>query len=206
MLQRRSFIRRSVAAPVCLAIAGINVLSACGEAKPKFNNADITGSSIGGDFALTDHTGKPRALADFKGKVVAIFFGFTRCPDVCPTNLAEWAEVAKRLGPDADKLQVLFVTLDPDRDTPQLLAGYVPAFDKRFIGLYAATPEATKALADKYKVFYAKAPAKDGKDYTIDHTAASFVIDATGQTRLYVRHGQPVETLVADIRQLLPKG
>lgn len=200
-MQRRSLVGLSFA----VSLASLGTLPGCGESKPKFTNADVTGSTIGGDFALTDHTGKPRTLADFKGKVVAIFFGFTRCPDVCPTNLAEWAEVAKRLGPDADKLQVLFVTLDPERDTPQLLAGYVPAFDRHFIGLYAATPEATKALADKYKVFYAKAPSKDGKDYTIDHTAASFVLDANGQTRLYVRHGQPMETLVADIRQLLPK-
>ncbi len=201
-MQRRSFVGGSILS----VLAGVGTLPGCGEPKPKFSNSDISGSTIGGDFALTDHTGKPRTLADFKGKVVAIFFGFTRCPDVCPTNLAEWAEVAKRLGPDADKLQVLFVTLDPERDTQQLLAGYVPAFDKRFIGLHAATPEATKALADKYKVFYAKVPYKDGKDYSIDHTAASFVIDATGRTRLYVRHGQSVETLVADIRQLLPKG
>ena len=186
-------------------LLGCVIFTACTQPQLKFNNTDVSGSGIGGEFALTDHMGQPRRLSDFKGKVVAVFFGFTRCPDVCPTNLAEWAEVMKRLGKDADQLQVLFVTLDPERDTQSLLAGYVPAFDRRFVGLYANDLAATKAVADQYKVFYAKAASKDGKGYSIDHTAASFVIDAAGNTRLYVRHGQPLEGLLADIRQLLPK-
>jgi protein SCO1/2 len=184
-------------------------LLACAENKPQFTNTDITGSGTGGDFQLTDQNGKVRTLADFKGKVVAIFFGFTRCPDVCPINLSEWAQVLKKLGPDGQKLQVLFVTVDPERDTQALLAGYVTAFDPSFIGLTAGDLTATRAVADKYKVFYAKAPNKDGKDYSIDHTAASYLIDPSGTTRLYVRHGQGIDGIVSDVKMLLaekPKG
>jgi protein SCO1 len=181
------------------------LLAACSPQAPKFNNTDITGGAIGQDAAkiqLTDHTGAKRTLADYHGKAVAIFFGFARCPDICPTNLAEWAAVRQKLGADADKLQVLFVTVDPERDTQPILAGYVPAFDKSFVGLYTDAAN-TKALADKFKVFYMKAPNKDGTDYTIDHTAASYVLDAKGNARLFVRHGAPIDLLVADIRQVL---
>jgi protein SCO1/2 len=181
------------------------LLAACNPEQPKFNNTDISGGTIGqdaGKIQLTDHTGTKRTLADYQGKAVAIFFGFARCPDICPTNLAEWAQVRQKLGADADKLQVLFVTVDPERDTQPILAGYVPAFDKSFVGLYTDAAS-TKALADKFKVFYMKAPNKDGTDYTIDHTAASYVLDAKGNARLFVRHGTSIDLLVADIRQVL---
>jgi protein SCO1 len=181
------------------------LLSACSPQAPKFNSTDISGGSIGAgaaDIKLTDHTGAPRTLASYQGKAVAIFFGFARCPDICPTNLAEWAQVRQKLGADADKLQVLFVTVDPERDTQAILAGYVPAFDKSFVGLYSDLAT-TKAMADKFKVFYSKAPNKDGSDYTIDHTAASYVLDAKGNVRLFVRHGAGADLLAADIKQIL---
>jgi cytochrome oxidase Cu insertion factor (SCO1/SenC/PrrC family) len=130
-----------------------------GGAKLEFQSTDLTGASFAKDFALTDHTGKPRTMADFKGKVVVMFFGYTQCPDVCPTTMAEMTEVLKQLGPQADQVQVLFVTVDPERDTQQLLAQYVPAFDKRFIGLYG-TPEQTAAVAKEFKVMYNKVPAR----------------------------------------------
>lgn len=167
-----------------------------------FKNTDLTGLDYARDFALTDHTGKPRTLADFKGKVVVVFFGFTSCPDVCPTTLAEMAGVMKALGPQADDVQVLMVTVDPERDTQELLAQYVPAFDKRFIGL-RGTPEQTAAVAKEFKVFYAKVPGKEPGSYSIDHTAASYVFDRNGKVRLFVRYGQGVEPLVHDIGQLL---
>jgi protein SCO1/2 len=188
-----------------LALLACVLMAACSPEKPKFNSTDISGGSIGADAAsikLTDHTGAAKTLASYQGKVVAIFFGFARCPDICPTNLAEWAQVRQKLGADADKLQVLFVTVDPERDTQAVLAGYVPAFDKSFVGL-SADAASTKALADKFKVFYAKAPNKDGTDYTIDHTAASYVLDAKGNVRLFVRHGAGVDLLAADIAQLI---
>jgi protein SCO1/2 len=187
------------------AVLMVLAAAACSPDAPKFNSTDITGGSVGADAGavkFTDHTGAPRTLADYRGKVVAVFFGFARCPDICPTNLAEWAQVRQQLGSDADKLQVIFITVDPQRDTQAILAGYVPAFDKSFVGLYADA-STTKQMADKFKVFYAKAPNKDGSDYTIDHTAASYVLDAKGNVRLFVRHGVGVEPLTADIRQLL---
>ena len=177
-------------------------MSGCGPAAPKFNNADITGADYGRDFALTDHTGKPRTLADFRGKVVLIFFGYTRCPDVCPTTLGELKLVMQRLGEDAKRVQVLFVTVDPERDKPELLAQYVPAFDSSFIGLYGDA-EATAKTAKEFKVFYQKVPGAKPDSYTMDHTAGSYVIDAQGRLRLFVRHGGSIDPLVADLRTLL---
>ena len=167
-----------------------------------FQNTDLTGLDYAKDFALTDHNGKPRTLADFKGKVVVMFFGFTQCPDVCPTTMAEMAAVMKALGPQADKVQVLFVTVDPERDTQQLLAQYVPAFDPRFLGLYGDAA-ATAKVAKEFKVFYAKQPGKTPGSYTVDHTAASYVFDQNGKIRLFVRHGKGPEPIVHDIKQLL---
>lgn len=167
-----------------------------------FKNTDLTGLDYAKDFALTDHNGKARTLADFKGKVVVVFFGFTHCPDVCPTTLAEMASVMKQLGPQADDVQVLMITVDPERDTQELLAQYVPAFDKRFLGL-RGTPEQTAQVAKEFKVFYAKVPGKEPGSYTMDHTAASYVFDRNGKVRLFVRYGQGAEPLVHDIRQLL---
>ena len=167
-----------------------------------FQNTDLTGLDYAKDFALTDHNGKPRTLADFKGKVVVMFFGFTQCPDVCPTTMAEMAAVMKALGPQADKVQVLFVTVDPERDTQQLRAQYVPAFDPRFLGLYGDAA-ATAKVAKEFKVFYAKQPGKTPGSYTVDHTAASYVFDQNGKIRLFVRHGKGPEPIVHDIKQLL---
>ena len=167
-----------------------------------FQNTDLTGLDYAQDFALTDHTGKPRTLADFKGKVVLLFFGYTQCPDVCPTTMAEMANVLKALGPQADQVQVLFVTLDPERDKQELLAQYVPAFDPRFIGLYGDAA-ATAKVAKDFKVFYARQPGKTPDSYTVDHTAATYVFDRNGKIRLFIRNGQTTDAIVHDIKQLL---
>jgi protein SCO1/2 len=193
--------------PVLVAACALTVsLAACdklpGKPKVSFQNTDVTGLDYAKGFALTDHTGKPRTLADFKGKVVVVFFGYTQCPDVCPTTMAEMASVMQKLGPLADQVQVLFITLDPERDTQQLLASYVPAFDKRFIGL-RGTLEQTAKTAKEFKVFYAKVPGTDPGSYTIDHTAGSYVFDRDGHLRLFIRHGQGPDPIVHDLRQLL---
>jgi len=177
------------------------LLTAC-DSKPAFKNVDVTGAPYGKDFALTDHTGTPRTLADFKGKVVILFFGFTHCPDICPTNMAEWAAVMEKLGKDAGRVQVLFVTFDPERDTPALLAQYVPSFNPTFLGLYA-DPATTKKTAQDFNVYYEKVPGKTPQDYNMNHSAGSYVFDTQGRLRLFVRHGQGIEPLLHDIRQLL---
>ncbi len=179
-------------------------LAGCTEKTEPFVNTDITGIEYARDFKLTDHNGTPRTLADFKGKAVLVFFGYTQCPDVCPTTMAEMAAVMQKLGKDADRLQVLFITLDPDRDTQALLSRYVPAFDKRFLGL-RGDAAATAKVAKDFKVFYQKVPGKDPANYTIDHTAGSYVFDPQGRTRLFVRHGQGPEPIVHDIKLLLAK-
>ncbi len=170
--------------------------------KSSFKNTDVTGLGYARDFQLTDHTGKPRSLADFHGKVVVVFFGYTQCPDVCPTTMAEMSEVMKSLGPDADRVQVLFVTVDPERDTPALLAQYVPAFDSRFLGLTGSPAEIDK-VAKEFRVFYQKVPGKAPGSYTMDHTAGSYVFDPKGRIRLFVKHGQGPEPIAHDIKRLL---
>jgi protein SCO1/2 len=185
------------------------LLAGCDD-KPSFRNTDVTGLEYAKDFKLTDHTGKPRTLADFRGKVVTIFFGYTQCPDVCPTTMAEMKEVLRKLGPaDAAKVQVLFVTIDPERDTQELLAQYVPAFDPSFIGLRGDL-ETTAKTAKDYKVFYQKVPGKTPGSYTMDHTAGSYVYDPQGKLRLFVRHAAPgeepsasIDRMVGDIKLLL---
>jgi protein SCO1/2 len=167
-----------------------------------FANTDVTGLAYAKDFALTDHTGKPRTLADFKGKAVVLFFGYTQCPDVCPTTMAEMAAVMKELGPLADKVQVLFVTIDPERDTQALLAQYIPAFDPRFLGLYGDLA-ATEKTAKEFKVFYQKVPGKTPGSYTMDHTAGSYVFDPQGRIRLFIRHGQGAAPIAHDLKLLL---
>jgi len=184
-----------VAAAAALALCG------CGPSGPAFRNTDITGADYGKDFSLTDHNGKPRSLADFRGRVVVMFFGYTHCPDVCPTTLAELKSVKERLGEEGSRLQVLFVTLDPERDTPKLLANYVPAFDAGFLGLYGDAA-ATARVAKDFRVFYQKVPGKTPDSYTMDHTAGSYVFDTQGRLRLFAREGNP-GNLVADIRTLL---
>ena len=176
-------------------------LGGCEGSGPAFKNTDITGADYGKDFTLTDHTGKTRTLADFRGKVVVMFFGYTRCPDVCPTTLAELKAVKDQLGEDGKRLQVLFVTVDPERDTAKLLADYVPAFDPSFLGLYGDMA-ATAKVAKDFRVFYQKSPGKTPESYTVDHTAGSYVFDPQGRLRLFVRHGN-AGNLGADIRTLL---
>lgn len=180
----------------------LSLASCSSGSKEKFANTDITGLDYAKDFALTDHNGKPRTLADFKGKVVIMFFGYTQCPDVCPTTMAEMANVMQILGPQADRVQVLFVTVDPARDTPKILSQYVPAFDKRFLGLYGDDAAIAK-VAKEFKVFYQKVPGKTPGSYTMDHTAGSYVFDPQGHIRLFVKHGQGAEPLVHDLKLLL---
>ena len=179
-------------------------LTACSPAdKPvSFRNTDITGADYARDFSLTDHNGVRRTLADFRGKAVTVFFGYTQCPDVCPTNLSTMAAVMQALGPAADQVQVLFVTVDPERDTPALLQQYVPAFDARFLGLYGDADE-TAQVARDFKVFYGKGGDTSGPNYTVDHSAGTYVFDPQGRLRLYVKHGAAAEDIAADVRRLL---
>ena len=179
------------------------LLAGCGGGveAPKFKFTDVTGAGFGKALNLTDHNGIPRTLAHFRGKVVTVFFGFTHCPDACPTTLAEMAQVAKALGHDADKLQVLFVTVDPERDTPQVLRQYVPSFNPAFLGLYGDA-EATARAAKEFKVFYQKQPVKDG-GYSVDHGAGTFILDREGRLRLFAQYGQGAPVMLHDIRLLL---
>ncbi len=180
------------------------LLTAC-ESKPVFNALDITGiQGYGSDFQLIDHTGKSRTMADFRGKVVVMFFGFTFCPDVCPTTLSDMRQVAQRLGKDADRLQVLFVTVDPRRDTQELLAKYVPAFNSTFLGLYGDQAAIDKVAKD-FKIVHQIQEGKTPESYTIAHTAASLVFDRQGRLRLFVSYGMEVDKLTADIK-ILQKG
>jgi protein SCO1/2 len=168
----------------------------------KFNATDITGTDFGKDFKLTDHNGKVRTLADFKGKAVVMFFGYTHCPDVCPTTMSDLAQALNLLGKDADRVQVLFVTVDPARDTQELLAKYVPAFNPTFLGMYGDDAATAKVTKD-FRIFYQKHPAKNGQDYDVDHTAGTYVFDPAGQLRLFMSYGQGAESIVHDLKQLL---
>jgi protein SCO1/2 len=186
-----------------VACCALLLLAACGQQKQSFQNLDITGGTeFGKDFSLVDHHGQTRTLSDFKGKAVVMFFGFTQCPDVCPSTMTEMAAVMEQLGADADRVQVLFVTVDPERDTQPLLAEYVPHFDRRFLGMRPADEAALKKLASDFKVYYAKVTRSDGS-YTMDHTAGSYVFDPQGHLRLFVKHGQGAAPIVHDLKQLL---
>jgi protein SCO1/2 len=173
--------------------------------KPTFHATDITGAEFGKDFQLTDFNGQLRKLSDFRGKVVVVFFGYTHCPDVCPTTLAELAAAVKRLGPDGGKVQVLFVTADPERDTPEVLKSYVSAFDPTFLGL-RGTPEETARVAKEFKVIIQKNAGADANNYTVDHSSGTYIYDASGKLRLYVSYGQGAEVFALDIAQLLKAG
>ena len=194
---------RTLIAAALIALACL--LAACDKpAAPKFQLTDVTGASFGKALALTDHTGKPRTLDDFKGKVVVIFFGFTQCPDVCPTTLGEMAKVVKELGADGAKVQVLFVSVDPERDTRELLKQYVTAFHPSFIGL-VGDAEATTRTAKEFKVYVQKQPPAKGKGggYSVDHSAGTFILDQQGRLRLFAQYGAGANVLLGDIRQLL---
>ena len=184
--------------PALLLAAGL--LVGCGS--ETFRATDITGAGFARTLELTGHDGKAHGLADFRGKVVVVFFGFTHCPDVCPTTLAKLAEVSTRLGNDADRMQVLFVTVDPERDTTEVLSRYVPAFGPHFLGL-TGDAAAIARTAKEFKVVYQKQPGATPDAYTVDHSSGTFVFDPEGHVRLFVRHDQPVEDLVHDIRLLL---
>ena len=190
-------------AGTALVAGAAGLLSACSDPQPKFAAIDVTGADYARDFALTDHNGQARSLKDFQGKVVVMFFGFTQCPDVCPTSMAELAEVKKLLGPDGDRVQGLFVTVDPARDTPVVLKAYMANFDPTFLALYTATPEQLAALAKDYKVYYKKVDGKTATSYSMDHSAGSYVYDTRGQLRLYTRYGTGAQPLVDDIKLLL---
>ena len=170
-----------------------------------FKSVDITGADYAKQFSLNDFDGKKRTLADFKGKVVFVFFGFTQCPEVCPTTMAELAEVKRRLGKDGERVQGVFITIDPERDTAEVLKAYLTGMDPSFIGLRGSLEEVNAASRD-FKVFYQKVPTQDGKGYTMDHTAGGFVFDPSGQVRLFVRYGLGVDALTSDIKQLLASG
>jgi protein SCO1/2 len=189
---------------VALAAAATLMLGACSPDKPQFRSIDVTGADYARDFKLADHNGQQRTLADFRGKVVVIFFGFAQCPDVCPTAMAELAEVKRLLGADAGKLQGLFVTLDPERDTPEVLKAYMGNFDPAFLALRPEVQELPD-LAKHFKIFYKKNEGKTAGSYTLDHTAASYVFDLQGRVRLYTRHGMGPAALAEDLK-ILVKG
>jgi len=180
----------------------VTALAGCGRAgPPALQLTDITGAQFGRDFKLTDHNGRVRSLADFRGKVVTVFFGFTHCPDVCPTVLAEMAQVMRELGPDADRVQVLFVTVDPERDTPEVLRQYVPAFYPSFLGLYGDADDIART-AKEFKIVYQK-QALPGGGYSVDHSAGTYIYDRQGRLRLYASYGRGTPALLHDIRILL---
>jgi protein SCO1/2 len=184
-------------------LLGLLLLYGCGgSSPPSFKSTDITGAEYGRELRLTDHTGAPRTLDDYKGKAVVVFFGYTHCPDVCPTTLAEMKAVLAKLGEDARRVQVLFVTVDPERDTRDVLAAYVPAFDPSFVGLYGDAA-ATAKVAKDFKVFYQKVGGSNPQTYTVDHSAGSYVFDPQGRLRLYVRYGANPDDLAGDLRLLL---
>ncbi|WP_431127906.1 SCO family protein [Variovorax paradoxus] len=183
-------------------IAATLGLAACSEPRPSFNAVDITGADYAKDFSLKDADGKVRTLADFKGKVVVLFFGYAQCPDVCPTTMTEMAQVKQQLGSDGDKLQVLFVTVDPARDTPEVLKAYMGAFDPGFVALIP-TADQLIATAKDFKVYFKKVEGKTPTSYSMDHSAASFVYDAQGRLRLYARYGAGVAPMVSDVKALL---
>lgn len=192
--------RRLLAAAGALGLAGCDQLT--GGVKPGFKAIDITGADYGRALALPDPDGKVHTLADFKGKVTVVFFGYTQCPDVCPGTLTELAQVKKALGPAGERVQGVFITVDPERDTPERLKAYVQNFGSGFVAL-RGTPEQTQAVAKDFRVYYAKVPGKTESSYTMDHTAGSYIFDASGRLRLFTRYGSGAEALKSDLEALL---
>ena len=190
--------------PRRLLLVSLLILAACSrpDERPNFQSIDITGAAYAQRLELPDTDGRPRTLADFAGKVVIVFFGFAQCPDVCPAALAEIAEARQRLGADGAKVQPVFVTVDPERDTPAVLKAYVANFGADIVALRGSL-EQTQAAAKEFKVFFAKVPGKEPGSYTIDHTAGMFIFDRGGKVRAFARYGGGVEPLVADLKQLL---
>jgi protein SCO1/2 len=185
-----------------LLAGGMAALTACSEAKPQFKSIDLTGADYAQGFTLADHNGQVRSLKDFAGKVVVVFFGFTQCPDFCPMSMAELAQVKQLLGPEGDKLQVIFISVDPERDTPELLKAYMGNFDPSFVALRPTLAQLSEVAKD-FKVYYKKVEGKTPGSYSMDHSAGSYIFDAKGRIRLYNRYGSGPETLAADIRLLM---
>ena len=199
-MNKRQTLQRLAACALLAGTAGF--LGACSDAKPSFASVDITGVDYAKGFELADHNGQLRHLTDFAGKVVLMFFGYTQCPDVCPTTMSEMIEIKKALGKDGDRLQVLFVTVDPERDTPELLKAYMENFDPTFLAL-RATPEKLVELTKDYKIYYKKVDGSTPTSYTMDHSAGSYIYDPQGKLRLFTRYGSPKEALTKDIQTLL---
>ena len=183
-------------------LAALALLAGCAENKPQFHAVDITGADYAKDFALPDADGRLRSLKDFSGQAVVVFFGYTQCPDVCPTTLAEVAQAKQLLGADGSRVQAVFVTLDPERDTAEVLKAYMRNFDPGFVAL-RGTPEQVAALAKDFKVYYKKVDGKTPGSYTMDHSAASYVYDGQGRLRLYTRYGSGAQALADDLKLLL---
>ena len=194
---RRSALRGLLGGAVLAAL----LASGCSE-KPAFQGIDITGADYATGFSLTDHNGQKRTLEDFRGKVVVIFFGYTQCPDVCPTSMTELAQAKALLGPQGDKLQGLFVSVDPERDTPEVMREYMASFDPSFLALYAEADQLPE-VAKSFKVYYKKVDGKTPTSYTMDHSAGSYVYDPQGRVRLYHRYGSGAEGLASDVKRLL---
>jgi protein SCO1/2 len=200
-MDKRRVLKLLLASALGTGAAGL--LAGCSrETKASFQGVDVTGAEYARDFALPDASGQQRSLKDFAGKAVVVFFGYTQCPDVCPTSLQELAEVKKLLGADGERLQGIFVTLDPERDKPEMLKAYMESFDPSFVAL-RGTPEQTAAIAKDFKIFYKKVEGPTPESYTLDHSAGSYVYDPAGRLRVYERYGVGPQVLAADVRILL---
>ncbi len=200
-LHKRTLLRSAAACALLAGVAGL--LAGCSKEKaPAFQGVDLTGAEYARDLPLPDHNGQQRHLKDFAGKVVVVFFGYTQCPDVCPTSMAELAEVKRSLGADGDRLQGLFVTVDPERDTPEVLKAYMTNFDPSFLAL-RGTPEQLAAVAKDFKIYYKKVPGKTPTSYTMDHSAGSYLYDPAGRLRVYHRYGSGAQALASDVKALL---
>lgn len=209
---------RAVARVALSAAAVAWMLAACSDRSPSaedgqagvsaapaaaaFNGVDITGAAYARELALPDLDGRKRTLAEFKGKVVVVFFGYTQCPDVCPITMTELAAVKAKLGADGARVQPIFVTVDPERDTPEMLRAYMASFGPDFIALRGSDDD-VRRVAKEFRVVYAKVPSKDSAHYTIDHTAGSYLFDKQGRVRVFTRYGAGVDKVAADIAQLL---
>jgi protein SCO1/2 len=204
-----SNLRRLIVAGGAAALVGVSLGACDASNKPvqklQFKGTDITGANYGRSLKLTDQDGRERTLADFKGKVVVVFFGYTQCPDVCPMTMLELAQVKKSLGKEGERLQGVFITIDPERDTPTVLKNYMASFDPTFVAL-RGTVEQTQAVAKEFKVYFVKVPGRTADSYTMDHTAGSYVLDTDGRVRLFVRYGGGAEALTADLKTLLAAG
>lgn len=195
-MNRRLFLALSLALP------GTLLTAACRRAPEAFKNTDLSGAGFGRDFALTDHNGQLRRLADFRGKAVVVFFGYTACPDICPTTLSRLAEVMKALGGQADRVQVLFVSLDPERDSLERLKAFVPWFHPSFLGLRGDSAQ-IQAVAEEFRIFSSRKKVDGELGYVIDHSAGAYLYDPAGRLRLYVQDSAPVADIAADLRRLL---